>query len=388
MATSLKVLRWASVFLVMANPRKPKDRFHAIIPAGGVGSRLWPLSRASAPKFLHDLTGSGQTLLQDTWDRIIPLASEKRTMIVTGAAHEQAVLAQIPKLLAENLVMEASPKDSTAAIALAAAILAKREPDVIIGSFAADHVINDSTSFQKVVAEAIELAATDRIVVIGIQPTEPSVGFGYIKSGEQLEVAGAPSALKVEKFVEKPKLDRAKKYVESGKYLWNAGMFIAPAALLLRQLAKTEPELHAAILEIAASWDTPNRNQVVQKLWPSLKKVAIDYSIAEPAAASGIVAVIPGGFGWHDVGDFAAIAELQSQGRKNNLAVLGSARVLSDSSSGILVSDTKRMIAIIGLEDVIIVDTPDALLVTNKENAQRVKALVDSLKATGHDEIL
>jgi mannose-1-phosphate guanylyltransferase len=194
--------------------------------------------------------------------------------------------------------------------------------------------------------------------------------------------------MQVVKFVEKPKLERAKKYVESGKYLWNAGMFIAPAALLLRQLAKSEPELHASILELAAAWDTKERAEVVKRVWPSLKKVAIDYSVAEPAAEAGIVGVIPAGFSWHDVGDFAAIAELQSQGRKNNLAVLGSARVLSDSSSGILVSDTKRMIAVIGLDDIIIVDTPDALLVTNKENAQKVKALVDSLKATGHDEIL
>jgi mannose-1-phosphate guanylyltransferase len=309
-------------------------------------------------------------------------------MIVTGVANEEAVLTQLPKLLKKNLVLEASHKDSTVAIALAAAILARREPDVIIGSFAADHVIQDDEAFQRAVSEAVELAATDRIVVIGIEPTEPSVGFGYIKSGEIIGASGASSALKVDKFVEKPKLDRAKKYVESGKYLWNAGMLIAPAALLLRQLAKSEPKLHAGILELAAAWDTDQRTEVSKRVWPTLKKVAIDYSIAEPAAEAGLVAVVPGKFSWHDVGDFAAIAELQSQGRKNNLAVLGSARVLSDSSSGILVSDTKRMIAVIGLEDVIIVDTPDALLVTNKENAQKVKALVDSLKATGHDEIL
>lgn len=369
----------------MVNPRKPIDRFHAVIPAGGVGSRLWPLSRASAPKFLHDLTGSGQTLLQDTWDRITPI-SGARTMIVTGHAHEQAVKEQLGELTLDNLVIELSPKDSTAAIALAAAILSKREPDVIIGSFAADHVISNEEKFHKAVLEAVELAAKDRIVVIGIEPTEPAVGFGYIKTGS--EVPDSQTALEVLKFVEKPKLERAKKYVKSGKYLWNAGMFIAPAALLLRQLKKTEPALHAAILEIADSWDTPNRAATLKRVWPSLRKVAIDYSIAEPAAEAGLVAVVPGKFSWHDVGDFAAIAELQSQGRKNNLAVLGSARVLADSASGILVSDTDRMVAIIGLEDIIIVDTPDALLVTNKENAQKVKALVDSLKATGHEEIL
>lgn len=372
----------------MGNQKSAIDRFHVIIPAGGVGSRLWPLSRAAAPKFLHDLTGSGQTLLQDTWDRLVPVSGAKRIMVVTGGAHKDAVASQLPELAASNLVIELNPKDSTVAIALAAAILVKREPDVIVGSFAADHVITDTKGFQRSVAEAIEVAATDRIVVIGIEPTEPSVGFGYIKAGENLAVPGAPSAKKVEKFVEKPKLEKAKKYFASGRHLWNAGMFIAPAALLLRQLAKSEPELHSAILEIAKDWDSPNRDETIARVWPTLKKVAIDYSVAEPAAEAGLVAVIPAEFGWHDVGDFAAIAELQSQGRKNNLAVLGSARVLADSASGILVSDTNRMIAVIGLEDVIVVDTPDALLVTNKENAQRVKALVDSLRATGHDDII
>jgi mannose-1-phosphate guanylyltransferase len=297
-------------------------------------------------------------------------------------------MTQIPELDPKNLEIEASPKDSTVAIALAAAILAKREPDVIIGAFAADHVITDSKAFQDAVNQAIELAAHDRIVVIGITPTEPSVGFGYIKSGDSIELAGAPNALEVEKFVEKPNIEKAKRYVDSGKYLWNAGMFIAPAKLLLEQLAKSEPQLHAAILEMADAWDTPKRAEVVGRIWNNLKKVAIDYSVAEPAAAAGLVAVVPASFSWHDVGDFAAIAELQSQGRSGNLAVLGNAKVLADSSSGILVSESNRLIALIGLEDVIVVDTPDALLITTKAHAQKVKSLVDALKATGHSDVL
>lgn len=364
------------------------SRFHAIIPAGGVGSRLWPLSRASAPKFLHDLTGSGQTLLQDTWDRLIPLTGEERILIVTGESHQSAVREQIENLHDDQLVLEASPKDSTAAIVLAAAILAKRQPDVIVGSFAADHVILEDKLFQATVREAVEVAATGKIVTIGIRPTEPSVGFGYIKLGDALKVEGAPSAHEVAKFVEKPNIAKARKYVESGNYLWNAGMFIAPAQLLVDELAKSEPELHAAIMQLAEVWDTSERAAAVKSIWPNLKKVAIDYSIAEPAAAAGIVAVVPADFTWHDVGDFAAIAELQSQGRRGNLAVLGNAKVLADSSSGILVSDTDRLIALIGLEDVIVVDTPDALLITTKEHAQRVKSLVDALKATGHSDLL
>ena len=366
----------------------PIDRFFSIIPAGGIGSRLWPLSRASAPKFLHDLTGSGQTLLQDTWDRLAPIAGRDRILVVTGKVHKSAVLEQIEDLSTENLVLELSPKDSTAAIALAAAILRKREPDVIIGSFAADHVINESEEFRETVRQAVAVAATGKIVTIGIEPTEPSVGFGYIKATEELDVEGAPTARHVGQFVEKPNIATARKYVESGDYLWNAGMFIAPADLLLEQLAKSEPVLHASIIELADLWDTEDRKKAIERIWPKLKKVAIDYSVAEPAAAAGLVAVVPATFSWHDVGDFAAIAELQSQGRKGNLAVLGNAKVLADSSSGILVSDTDRLIALIGLEDIIVVDTPDALLVTTKEHAQRVKSLVDALKATGHSDVL
>ena len=316
------------------------------------------------------------------------MAGRDRILVVTGKVHKSAVLEQIEDLSTDNLVLELSPKDSTAAIALAAAILMQREPDVIIGSFAADHVITEDDKFQAVVLEAVEVAATGKIVTIGIEPTEPSVGFGYIKQGEKLGLDNAPHARDVAKFVEKPNIAKARKYVESGEYLWNAGMFIAQASVLLNELAKTEPELHASVMELASVWDTDNRKSAIERIWPKLKKVAIDYSVAEPAAAAGLVAVVPANFSWHDVGDFAAIAELQSQGRKGNLAVLGNAKVLADSSSGILVSDTDRLIALIGVEDIIVVDTPDALLVTTKEHAQRVKSLVDALKATGHSDVL
>ena len=360
------------------------ERFFAVIPAGGIGSRLWPMSRANEPKFLHDLTGNGQTLLQDTWDRLRPIASG-RMMVVTGDIHSRAVASQLPELDSANVILEPSPRDSTAAIALAAAVLAQREPEVIIGSFAADHVIGDAASFQKAVMEAVLVAATGKIVTIGVRPTEPSVAFGYIKKGERLPSDTACAALE---FVEKPDIAAARQYVASDDYLWNAGMFIAPAQKLLEVLAKTQPTLHEGVLELARVWDTSERDDAMARIWPTLSKIAIDYSVAEPAAREGDVAVVPGDFEWHDVGDFAAIAELQSQGRSGHLAVLGSARVLSDSSSGILVSDTGRLVALIGLEDVIVVDTADALLVTSKEHAQKVKSLVDSLRESGHSELL
>ena len=232
-----------------AAPGTALSRFHAVIPAGGVGTRLWPLSRAAAPKFLHDLTGSGQTLIRATWDRLAPLAAGM--LVVTGEAHREAVCTQLPSLAETDLVLEPSPKDSAAAIGLAAAILSLRDPDTIMGSFAADQVISPVEVFQDAVRQAVETAATGRIVTIGIEPTHAATGFGYIRRGRRLRVAGAPDAHDVAAFVEKPDLKVAQQYVKSGRYLWNAGMFVAPVGLMLAHLEENEPTLHAGLMEIA-----------------------------------------------------------------------------------------------------------------------------------------
>ncbi|TYC98927.1 NTP transferase domain-containing protein [Arthrobacter echini] len=370
------------------NPDSVLDRFHGVIPAGGTGTRLWPLSRAAAPKFLHDLTGSGSTLIRATYDRLLPL-SGGRIMVVTGIVHRRAVLAQLPEIQDTDLVLEAEPKDSAAAIGLAAAILHRRDPDIIMGSFAADQVIAPVEVFQDAVREAIHTAAQGYIVTIGIKPTHPSTGFGYIRAGEPLSVAGAPTARAVIEFVEKPSQAVADGYIDSGNYSWNAGMFVAPVDLMLRHLAANEPELHAGLLEIAAAWDTPQRVEVARRVWPTLPKIAIDYAVAEPAAAAGDVAMIPGEFTWDDVGDFAAIGRLNPAEENSELTVMGEgARVFSENASGIVVSDTKRVIALIGIDDVVIVDTPDALLVTTKEHAQEVKKAVERLRASGDTDVL
>lgn len=372
----------------MTTARSAFDDFYSVIPAGGIGSRLWPLSRADAPKFLHDLTGSGQTLLRDTWDRLVPLSGEGRIMVVTGRAHRAAVEMQVPELEDLNVVLESEPKDSSAAIGLAAAILMKREPGVIIGSFAADHVIKDKRGFRRAVAEAVAAARAGYIATIGISPTDPAIGFGYIHCGDPLDVTGAPSAMLVDSFVEKPDLELAEKYVEDGDYLWNGGMFIARADVLLAQLGESRPELLAGLMKLADAWDTPRRGAVVDRVWPGLEKIAIDYTVAEPAAKAGRLMVIPGHFDWDDVGDFASIGKLHSGGL-GDLAILGdNPRVLSDSSSGVVVAQSGRLISLIGVTDIVVVDTPDALLVTTTANAQRVKSVVDALKLSGRNDVL
>jgi mannose-1-phosphate guanylyltransferase len=373
----------------MAEQQDFLERFYSVIPAGGIGSRLWPLSRADAPKFLHDLTGSGSTLLRATWDRLAPISGPDRIMVVTGRAHRAAVEAQLPQLTDANVVLESEPKDSSAAIGLAAAILVRREPDVIIGSFAADHVIADIRGFRRAVVEAVAVADAGYIATIGITPTEPAIGFGYIHCGSRLDIPSAPTAVMVDSFVEKPDLVTAQGYVDSGDYLWNGGMFISRADVLLTQLGETEPEMLAGLTELAEAWDTPRRGAVVDRVWPGLTKIAIDYTVAEPAAKAGRLAVIPGEFDWDDVGDFAAIAKLHSGGRKSDLAILGeNARVLADASTGIVISQTGRLISLIGVTDIVVVDTPDALLVTTSANAQRVKAVVDALKLSGRSDVL
>ena len=369
---------------------QPISDFYAVIPAGGIGSRLWPLSRADAPKFLHDLTGSGQTLLRDTWDRLAPLAGADRIAVVTGRAHRAAVERELPGIPDKNVFLESEPRDSAAAIGLAAAVLVRREPDVIIGSFAADHVIRGTQVFDWAVNQAIAVAREGYICTIGIPPAEPSIGFGYIQKGGELVVAGAPEAALVDRFVEKPDLETAKGYYADRSYLWNAGMFITRADVLLGEIAENQPHLYAGLMDLAEAWDDRDkRGPVVDRVWPSITKIAIDYAVAEPAAEKGRLAVIPGHFDWDDVGDFASLAKLNSHGRKENLAILGeNARILSDASSGIVVSQTQRIISVIGVKDIVIVDTDDALLVTTSEHAQRVKGVVDALKLTGRGDVL
>ncbi|MFL6062011.1 MAG: mannose-1-phosphate guanylyltransferase, partial [Marmoricola sp.] len=236
----------------------------AVVPAGGAGTRLWPLSRAAAPKFLHDLAGDGRTLLQGTYDRLAPLVGD-RLLVVTGVAHADAVRRQLDALPADHVLAEPSPRDSMAAIGLAAAIIERTDPDAVMGSFAADHVIADPEAFRACVAEAAEVARTGLLVTIGIEPDGPSTGFGYIRLAERLE--GFATAHAVGAFVEKPDAATAAAYVDSGDYRWNAGMFVARASVVLDLLAAEHPDLARDLRAIAA-----DRSRI-EELWPGLTKI-------------------------------------------------------------------------------------------------------------------
>jgi mannose-1-phosphate guanylyltransferase len=347
------------------------DNFWAVIPAGGAGTRLWPLSRSSSPKFLHDLTGTGQSLLQDTWTRLVPLA-EERFLVVTGRAHEQAVREQLPAVGADGVLAEPSPRDSMAAIGLAAALLERADPDAVMGSFAADHVIRDPGAFGEAVEVAVAAARDGWLVTLGIEPTFPSSAFGYIHLGEVL--TGHPRAYAVREFVEKPSTETAEGYLASGRYRWNAGMFVVRPNVLLDLLAEWHPDFAATLRDLAKDLSR------LDELWPGLPKIALDHAVAEPAAAAGRVVVVPADFGWDDIGDFDSLAGLLGE-RGDGLRVLGDdALVRAVDATGLVVPRSGRVVAVVGLDDVVVVDTPDALLVTTRAHAQRVKQVVTGLQ--------
>lgn len=374
-------------------PDGPIDRFVAVVPAGGAGTRLWPLSRAGSPKFLHDLTGAGRTLLQSTWDRLAPLTGPGGVLVVTGRPHADAVRDQLPDLDEQNLLAEPSPRDSMAAIGLAAAVLVRRDPGLVLGSFAADHVVDDVSSFSAAVRQAVGVARQGYLVTVGIAPTGPATGFGYIRPGGTLAVEGARDARSVSEFVEKPDAGAAQRYVDAG-YLWNAGMFVVRAQVLLDHLRTQLPALHDGLVEIAADLAGGggrvggSPSAVMERVWPGLTRIAIDHAIAEPVAAAGGVAVVPGSFGWDDVGDWHSLAGLLGAG-PDGVCVLGDpSAVLGPGSSGLVVPASGRTVTVVGVADAVVVDTPDALLVTTRDRAQDVKAVVDELRVRGRTDLL
>lgn len=375
---------------------------HVIIPAGGAGTRLWPLSRRQRPKFLLDLTGSGRSLLQATVERLEPLAAS--TTVVTGLAHLPAVADQLAQVPRENLLAEPAPRDSMAAIGLAAALIAERHgADAVVGSFAADHTIADEQAFRRAVRQAAVLAQQDWVVTIGIEATGPSTAFGYIHTGEPLGVAGAPEGRRVLGFTEKPDAATAQAYLATGDYRWNAGMFVVRAGVLLDHLARQRPALAQGLRTIAQAWQTPEREEVLARVWPGLEAVAIDHAIAEPVAAAGAVATVPASMGWDDVGGFEALAQLVEPCQEGPAA---GARVLRthtgggepgeqvgqveaiDSQGTLVATATARRITLLGVGGLVVVDTPDALLVTTPERAQEVKAVVDRLTEQGRTDLL
>ena len=357
--------------------------FWAVVPAGGPGTRLWPLSRRARPKFLLDVTGRGSSLLSDTVTRLSPLCDD-RLLVVTGTQHAAAVREALPHLDEGQVLTEPSPKDSLPAIGLAAARLERQYPAAVLGSFAADHLIGDQDLFRAAVVRAVGLARDGMLATLGITPSRPATGFGYIRPGPTYPrpVEGSPTARRALAFVEKPDDALATQYVRDG-YLWNAGIFVVQAGVLMGMIERWQPQLAAVLRSVTA------QPEGLDALWDELPPVSIDRGVAEPAARAGHVGVVEASFGWDDIGDFAAVAaHLPPSSHDPEVRVGGQeSLVLAHESTGLVIAAGGRPVVALGVPDIVVVDTPDAVLVTTRERVQDVKAVMAQLTERGHRDV-
>jgi mannose-1-phosphate guanylyltransferase len=350
---------------------------YAVIPAGGSGTRLWPASRKGQPKFLLPLPGP-RSMLQTTVDRLAPLMPYSNMYVVTGSAHAVAVARQLPELPEGNIVVEPAPRGTGPAIGLGAALIARRDPDAIMGSFAADHYVAEPERFRAAVRAAVRAAEQGYLVTIGIKPTYPETGYGYIRCGRPLLEHDGLVIHEVEEFKEKPDRQTAEAYLRSGRYFWNASMFIWRASTLLEAMRRLLPEVYQALEQIAAAWGEPGYEEKLAELWPQLPEVTIDHGIMERAER---VAVVPADFGWTDLGDWHSLGELL--GASDGATIAVGCPVIAEDTESTLVYGSGRTVVTLGVKNLVIVDTEDVVLVCDRSRAQDVRRIVRRLEEEG-----
>lgn len=360
------------------------DDLFAVILAGGSGTRFWPASRKARPKQLLAIgKDPEQSLIAKTVRRIESLCPPERTLIATGAHLLDATREALPWLPEASFLGEPMAKNTAPCIAWATAIARRRNPNAVLMVLPSDHHVGDEQRFAVAVRRALAAAATGAIATIGITPTRPETGYGYIEAGEPLE----NEAFAVERFVEKPSFERAEEYLESGRYYWNAGMFFFRAEVMMDAIRQHAPEIFAGIEKIEIAADSEDEPEVTREAFAEMPSVSIDYAVMEDFSP---LAVVPGSFGWNDLGSWESAWELGAKDDDGNVVPAGSVMV---DSSGNLVRDltssaTKKMVALVGVDDLCVIETDDALLVIPRSRAQDVRHVVAALEATGKTELL
>jgi mannose-1-phosphate guanylyltransferase len=351
-----------------------------VIMAGGSGSRFWPLSRSARPKQFLALSGSGESLIQATARRMVPLVGESKINVVANGSFIPLISEHVPYA---KIITEPEARNTAACIGLAAiaAVADTQGEDPVLVMLPADHTVTDEAKLQEAIAQAIAVAhAEDVLVTVSIPPTHPHTGYGYIKRGAHI----SGRVYSVDRFYEKPNLQRAEKYLEQGGFGWNSGMFVWRAQSILAAFKAHLPLIHAGLLEIAQMWKTQGRDADIRKVFSTFESISIDFGVLEHAKNCVVIDAEP--FGWSDVGSWDQWAESFERDQDGNL-IQGDAVVI-DSSDCVIKSQEGRMIAAVGLKDVVVIDSGDALLVVSREHVQDVRKVVAELKHRGRNELV
>lgn len=357
---------------------------YVVIMAGGSGTRLWPMSRRQSPKQFQNLV-SDRSLLQETYDRLTPLAPPQRIYVCTLERYREQIQAQLPAIPIDNYLLEPAARNTGPAIGLIAAHFAKREPQAVVATVAADHVVTRPEAFVRALRAGLATISRhpDCLMTIGLTPTRPDTGLGYIRRGPLFATIAEEPVFQVRQFVEKPDLETAQQYLASGEYLWNASYFVWQAGNMLGLFERFLPRIHQRLRRIQASLGTAEAAAVLEQEYQGMESIAIDYGIFERAER---VLVIPADLGWSDVGSWASLHDVLCGRAAQDVVVRG--QHIGRDDQGCLIYGHDKLIATVGLRDVVVVETSDVILVCAKDRAQEVKDLVDRLQEEGQERYL
>lgn len=353
----------------------------AVIMAGGKGERFWPKSRSNRPKQFLSLTADGETMIQKTVSRLSPLVAAEDIFIVTNRKYAQLVEQQLPGISKENVIFEPVSRNTAPCIALAAGIIRKKyDGDAVMLVLPSDHFIKFDALYLDTLKSAVRKAEQgDNLVTIGISPTYPETGYGYINFSTELSGDGA---YKVVRFVEKPGIDAAKQYVNSGEYLWNSGMFVWKASSILKNIGKFLPDVYSKAEQISGTYGTDRFVEELNAVFPTMQSESIDFGVMERAED---IYTIPGSFGWDDVGNWLVLERINPTNDYGNIV---SGDVITIDTKNSIISGGKKLIAAVGVENLVVVDTEDALLICTKSSTQDVKKVTETLKICNRNEFI
>lgn len=360
---------------------------YAAILAGGVGSRLWPSSRTTRPKQFSDITGNGRTMIQATVDRLGDLVTGENLYVLTGERYVHLATEQLPTMPKGNVIAEPSGRNTAPAIGLACLHMRRRDPEAIVAVLPADHIITNALNLREVMRRGVQAAHEGHLVTLGIEPTEPHTGYGYIKRDQQVmqKTGIAIPVYTVAQFLEKPNYTKATEFVESGSYYWNGGIYIFSVSTMLHEIERQNPKMHELLHQIDERMD---EGEPYVDLWEQMPDISIDHAVAEGAER---VAVVPLDAGWNDVGSWDALDGVLAANHDGNRIAKGDVISVQSEGNIVLMEEEparRRLVALVGVEDLVVVDTGDALLIGDKQHMQQVKQVVSRLREDARSELL